>query len=183
MLAFIKFIDAKDSITKDHSVRVAAYSAQIAKALGKAEDECENIYYIGLMHDCGKIGIPDEILNKPGKLTPEELEIMKTHASRGAEILNHFTSIPNIIEGAVYHHERYDGKGYPRGLVGKEIPLVGRIICVADSFDAMNNKRSYKSKMTPEQIIKDFTENSGTKYDPEIVKVFLKLLEDGIIKF
>ncbi len=183
MLAFIKFIDAKDSITKDHSVRVAEYSVKIAEAMGKSEEECENIYYIALMHDCGKIYIPDSILSKPGNLSEEEFKIMKTHAVKGAEILNQFTSIPNIIDGAVYHHERWDGKGYPRGLRGNEIPLVGRIICIADSFDAMNSRRSYKTKMSPEEIKKEIYGNLGKKFDPEIGMIFLDLLADGTIQF
>lgn len=183
MLAFIKFIDAKDSITKEHSIRVATYAAKLARAIGESEEQCENAYYIGLMHDCGKISIPDAILNKTGNLTEEEFEIMKTHALKGAEILNQFTSIPNIIDGAVYHHERWDGLGYPRGLKGTEIPLIGRIICIADAFDAMNSRRSYKSKMSPEEIKKEIFDNLGKKFDPEIGVVFLELLADGEIKF
>lgn len=183
MLAFIKFIDAKDSITKNHATRVADYSAKIARAMGKTAEECEKVYYIGLMHDCGKISIPDAILNKPGQLNDDEYEIMKTHTTRGAEILNHFTSIPNIIEGAEYHHEHFDGSGYPKGLKGRDIPLIGRIICVADAFDAMNSQRSYKEKMPRDQIIHELKENSGTQFDPEIVNIFLELLEDGTIIF
>ena len=183
MLAFIKFIDAKDSITKNHATRVADYSAKIARALGQNAEECEKVYYIGLMHDCGKISIPDAILNKPGQLNEDEYEIMKTHTTRGAEILGHFTSIPNIIDGAEYHHERFDGTGYPKGLKGRNIPLIGRIICVADAFDAMNSQRSYKEKMPRDQIIHELKENSGTQFDPEIVNVFLELLEDGTIIF
>ena len=151
--------------------------------MGKTAEECEKVYYIGLMHDCGKISIPDAILNKPGQLNDDEYEIMKTHTTRGAEILNHFTSIPNIIEGAEYHHEHFDGSGYPKGLKGRDIPLIGRIICVADAFDAMNSQRSYKEKMPRDQIIHELKENSGTQFDPEIVNIFLELLEDGTIIF
>lgn len=151
--------------------------------MGKTPDECRNARYIGLMHDCGKISIPDAILNKPGKLTPEEFAIMKTHTMKGGEILKDFTSIPSIMEGALYHHERYDGKGYPKGLKGEYIPLIGRMICVADSFDAMNSKRSYKEKMYSDQILKELKKNSGTQFDPAIVQVFLKLLSEGKIVF
>lgn len=120
---------------------------------------------MGLMHDCGKIRVPDSILCKKGKLTDEEFGIMKTHTTEGAKLLSGFTSIPQIREAVLYHHERYDGRGYPEGLKGEEIPLVARILCVADSFDAMNSNRCYRDRLTKEQILEQLRSNRGTQFD------------------
>ncbi len=179
METFVNFIDAKDPNTKGHSVRVARYSRLIASKLGMSEEECQDIYYIGLLHDCGKISIPQDILMKPSKLTDEEYEIMKSHAFKGYEMLEHFTSISNIGAGAYSHHERYDGRGYPRGLKGSEIPQIGRIICVADAFDAMNSKRCYRDKLNSEVILDELRNNRGKQFDPEITDIFLELIESG----
>jgi hypothetical protein len=182
MTAFMGFIDAKDPSTNGHSLRVARYSKEIAKRLGFSAEECNRVYYIGLMHDCGKIGIPDVILKKPSRLTPEEFEIIKTHTTQGAKILSDFNSIPGIQDGALYHHERYDGGGYPDGLKGEDIPLIARIICVADSFDTMNSKRYYKEKYSKEDIINEIITNRGTQFDPKIVDIFMGMINDGTIK-
>lgn len=181
--AFMGFIDAKDSTTNGHSMRVAKYAKELARRLGFQEEECDRVYYIGLMHDCGKMGIPDAILNKPDKLTEEEYEIIKTHTLQGNRILSNFTSIEGIREGALYHHERFDGKGYPMGLKGEEIPLIARIICVADSFDVMNSERCYHHKMTKEDILEQLVSNKGAQFDPKIVDCFVEMLEDGTIEF
>ena len=181
MLTFMGFIDAKDSSTNGHSRRVAVYSRRIALKYGMSEEEAQKVYYIGLMHDCGKIGIPDSILNKPGELSDEEYEIIKTHTTEGGKILKDFTSIEHIKDGALYHHERFDGKGYPGGLAGEQIPLVARIICVADSFDAMNSDRCYRKRLTREEIEREITQNRGTQFDPEIADCLLQLLQDGEI--
>lgn len=148
-----------------------------------SEYECTHIYYITLMHDCGKVWIPDSILKKPGKLTDEEYNIMKQHPSNGAEMLDNFTSIKDIRDGALYHHERYDGKGYPTGKSGTDIPLIGRMICVADAFDAMNSDRCYRAKMSKEIILEELKKNSGKQFDPDIVKFLLELIEEGQIEF
>jgi hypothetical protein len=142
-------------------------------------EELDRIYYTALLHDCGKIGVPDNILGKPGKLTDEEFKIIKSHTVRGGEILDHFKSLEGVNEGALYHHERYDGKGYPKGLAGKEIPLIARIICVADSFDTMNSNRVYRKKLTKECIINEIETNKGRQFDPEIADVMLKLLHSS----
>lgn len=178
---FANTIDAKDTYTNGHSVRVAAYTLEIAKRLKLSEEEQERIYYIALMHDIGKIGIADEILNKPGKLTPEERKVIMSHPAIGGEILKDFSSLPGISEGARYHHERYDGKGYNEGLKGEEIPLFARIICVADSYDAMSSARCYRKSMDLDVIVKELKDNSGTQFDPEVVKVMLELIEEGIV--
>jgi HD-GYP domain-containing protein (c-di-GMP phosphodiesterase class II) len=147
--------------------------------MGYEGEALDHIYYIALLHDCGKIGVPDNILGKPGKLTDEEFEIIKTHTVHGGEILSSFKSLEKVGEGALYHHERYDGKGYPEGRAGEDIPLIARMICVADSFDAMNSNRVYRKKLTPEMIREEIEKNRGKQFDPKIADLFLKLLEEG----
>ena len=177
MKTFTNFIDAKDPYTRGHSIRVAFYTKKIAEKMGFEDDELYDIYYIALLHDVGKINIPDSILNKPGALTKEEMDIIKTHTTNGALILKDFSSVPCILEGARYHHERFDGTGYPEGIAGENIPLVARIIGVADAFDAMNSDRCYRKAFTMERIISELKEGSGKQFDPEIVKVMLDLIE------
>ncbi|MBQ4381175.1 MAG: HD-GYP domain-containing protein [Oscillospiraceae bacterium] len=178
---FTGFIDAKDPYTNGHSKRVAQYTRSIAREMGYEGEELDRIYYIALLHDCGKIGVPDSILRKPGKLTDEEFEIIKSHTVRGAEILSSFKSLKDVGEGAHYHHERYDGKGYPEGKKGEEIPLIARMICVADSFDAMNSNRVYRKKLTKEYILYEIERNKGLQFDPKIADIMLRLLREGKI--
>lgn len=177
MKTFSNFIDAKDEYTRGHSLRVAYYTRKIAQKLDFDEDALDNIYYIALLHDVGKIYIPDEILMKPGKLTDDEMNIIKTHTTKGATILKDFSSIPSIMDGAEYHHERFDGTGYPSGLKGEEIPLVARIIGVADAYDAMNSNRCYRPAFPKEKIIEELKKYSGLQFDPDIVKIMLELLQ------
>lgn len=176
---FANTIDAKDKYTNGHSQRVAVYSRELAKKLKLSKEEQERIYYIALMHDIGKIGIADEILNKPGKLTEEERAVIMSHPAIGGEILKDFTSLPGISEGARYHHERYDGTGYNEGLKGEEIPFFARIICVADSYDAMSSTRCYRKDLDEETIVRELKNNAGTQFDPDIVAVMLELIEEG----
>lgn len=178
---FAGFIDAKDSYTNGHSKRVAEYTRLIAKELGYEGEDLDHIYYIALLHDCGKIGVPDAVLNKPGKLTDEEFEIIKSHTVIGGEVLKNFKSLEGVGLGAQYHHERYDGKGYPEGKAGLDIPFVARMICVADSFDAMNSNRVYRKMLTKERIISEIENNKGRQFDPEVADVMLKLLKNGTI--
>ena len=178
---FTGFIDAKDPYTNGHSKRVAKYTRMIAEEMGYEGEELDRIYYIALLHDCGKIAVPDNILGKPGKLTEEEFEIIKSHTVRGGEILSSFHSLENAGEGALYHHERYDGKGYPEGRAGEDIPLIGRMICVADSFDAMNTSRVYRHRLTKDKIISELTDNKGKQFDPAIADIMLGLIRDGKI--
>ncbi len=182
MKTFINFIDAKDPNTRGHSVRVAEYSRLIAQKAGLSEDECTDVYYIALMHDCGKISIPQEILTKPGKLTDEEYAVMKSHPQKGFDMLKSFKTINNIGLGAYCHHERYDGKGYPKGLKGEDIPLIGRIIGVADAFDAMNSKRCYRDKLPKDVIMKELIENKGKQFDPGLLDIMIDLINKGDIK-
>ena len=177
--AFAKCVDFKDAYTNGHSFRVAKYTAMFAKRLGKSQDEVDKIYNIALLHDIGKISIPLKILNKPGRLTDEEFEVMKTHSVKGYEILQNITIEPDLALGAEYHHERIDGKGYPSGLKGENIPEVARMIAVADTFDAMYSTRPYRKKLPIEKIIAEIKRCSGTQLDPKVVKVFLELAEEG----
>lgn len=176
LAVFSSFVDAKDTYTLGHSRRVAHYSRAIAKGLGFSKERCRQVYYVALLHDIGKCYVPDEILKKPSRLTDEEFEIIKTHSAKGAEMVKGLSSVPDIYDGVMYHHERYDGGGYPTGKKGKDIPLIGRIICVADSYDAMSSNRVYRSKLSKEEIEEELRRNSGTQFDPEIVEVFLKFL-------
>ena len=179
---FTGFIDAKDPYTNGHSKRVAVYTKRIAEEMGYEGEELERIYYVALLHDCGKIGVPDNILGKPGKLTDEEYEIIKSHTVRGGEILSSFKSLDNVGEGALYHHERYDGKGYPEGKAGKDIPLIARMICVADSYDAMNTNRVYRKQLSQEDIIREIETNKGKQFDPEIADIMLGLIKSGKLR-
>lgn len=181
METFSNFIDAKDSYTKGHSKRVSQYTKHMAKRFKYSKDDIVKIGYIALMHDCGKIGIPDSVLNKPGALTPDERKIIEEHTKVGGNILEHYTAIEGIREGAVYHHERYDGTGYPEGLKGEEIPFVARMICVADSFDAMNSDRCYRKHLPKAVILNELQKNMGKQFDPEVAKCMIDLINEGII--
>ena len=181
IIAIAKAVDAKDGRTSRHSHRVSQYSVMIAKEMGFDRKECENLRRAALMHDIGKIGIPDAILNKPSRLTDEEYAIMKSHVTRGAEILKDFTMIEHVVDGARYHHEKYDGTGYPDGLKGEEIPLYGRIIGVADAFDAMTANRIYRKQMDFEYVFNEMKNGRGTQFDPQIVDILLRLIDEGKI--
>ena len=180
--AIARTIDAKDTYTNGHSIRVGHFSRIIAQELGMEGEELENLYYIALLHDIGKIGIPDAILNKPGRLTDEEFAIMKSHTTKGAKILKDISTIPNIVEGAKYHHEKYGGGGYPEGLKGEDIPYIARIICCADCFDAMATRRVYKDPYPKEKIISEFERCKEIQFDPKMADVVIKLIEEGKLK-
>lgn len=171
---FSQFIDAKDTYTRYHSLRVAHYSRMIAKKMNFSEEFVDNIFYIGLLHDTGKVKISGEILNKSGKLTDEEFEEIKTHTTKATEILKGFTAIENLVEGALCHHERYDGNGYPLGLKGDQIPVVARIISVADSYDAMSSNRCYRAHLNEEKIFLELEKNKGRQFDSKVVDAFIK---------
>lgn len=181
ILAIAKTVDAKDENTSQHSQRVSHYAVLIAKKLGFSDEECENLRKAALLHDLGKIAIPDRILNKPAKLTDEEYAVMKSHVTKGAEILKDFTLIDHVVEGALYHHERYDGRGYVSGLKGEEIPIYGRIIGVADAFDAMTANRVYRQKLDFQYVIDEMKRCRGTQFDPQMDDILLELIEDGEI--
>ncbi len=171
-------IDAKDNYTSGHSTRVAKYAREIAKRMGKDEKTQNSIYFMGLLHDIGKIGIKDEIINKPGGLTEEEFFTIKRHSTIGYDILRDMSEISDIEKGARWHHERYDGKGYPDGLKGEEIPEYARIICVADAYDAMTSKRSYRDSMPQEKVRSEIEKGRGSQFDPRIADIFLSIMDE-----
>lgn len=181
VLTIARTVDAKDVNTSQHSARVAEYSVMIGKELGFDEQKCSELKRAALLHDIGKIGIPDRILNKPERLTDEEYKEMKSHVVKGGEILKSFTLIDNIEEGALYHHERYDGKGYVHGLKGEEIPLNARIIGIADAFDAMTANRVYRKKLDMDFVLGELKKGRGTQFDPQLTDIMLHLIETGQI--
>ena len=171
-------IDAKDAYTNGHSGRVAEYSKEIARRAGKDENEIEKIYYAALLHDVGKIGVAREILNKPGKLTEEEFAIIKQHPSIGHKILDSISELPSLSIAARWHHERYDGGGYPDGLAGEDIPEIARIICVADSYDAMTSTRSYRGVVSQEKVRSEIERGRGTQFDPQFADIMLQMIDE-----
>ncbi len=175
--ALVNAVDAKDEYSHGHSLRVAEYSEKIARMMGKNDEECYKIYYTALLHDVGKIGIDDSIINKKGKLTKEEFDIMKEHPIKGNRILSSVSEYPYLSIGAHYHHERYDGMGYPSGLKGEDIPEVARIITVADAYDAMTSNRSYRDTIPQQLVREEIVKCAGTQFDPEIAKIMQKLID------
>ena len=177
--SFAMVIDMKDSYTQGHSKRVANYTAMLAKELGYDDETIEQYYNVALMHDIGKVSIPDQVLNKPGKLTDEEFDIIKSHTQRGHDLLKSISLMPDIVVGAEGHHERPDGKGYPNGLKGDEIPRVAQIIAVADTFDAMYSDRPYRKRMNFDKAVSIIRDASGTQLTSDVVDAFLRLAEKG----
>jgi putative two-component system response regulator len=173
----------KDEDTGDHIIRMGRYSAYLAEKLGFPDKEVQNILYAAPMHDVGKIGIPDSILMKPGKLTKEEFEIIKTHTLIGGKLLkNSKSDILQLAEQiALSHHEKWNGTGYPKGLAGEEIPMIGRIVSIADVFDALTSKRPYKEPFSVEKAVDIIKKESGQHFDPEVARVFLESI-DGVLK-
>lgn len=178
MEALARTIDAKDKYTNGHSLRVAKYSRMIAERMGMKPEECENIYYMGLLHDIGKIGVPNEIINKPARLTDSEYEVIKGHPGIGFSILKEIKSRSDLAYGALWHHERYDGKGYPEFKAGEDIPIEARIIATADSYDAMTSNRSYRSYLPQDTVRAEIEKCSGTQFDPEVAKCMLAIMDE-----
>lgn len=178
-IALSKALDSRDAYTLHHSEKVTNYSLAIAKKMGLSKDLLEVIQVGGLLHDIGKIGIPEHILNKPGKLEESEYNIVKSHPVIGYEMIKHVDGFQKngILDIVLYHHERYDGKGYPEGLKGEQIPLVARIVAVADSFDAMSSNRVYREGINIGKILAEMRWNKGKQFDPEIVDAFLSIIE------
>ncbi|MBO6215383.1 MAG: response regulator [Lachnospiraceae bacterium] len=171
-------IDAKDTYTNGHSTRVAEYSREIAKRAGYSGKDLENIYMMGLLHDVGKIGIPDAVKNKPAKLTDEEYDTIKNHPVMGARILGNIKEMPALQRGARWHHERYDGNGYPDGLSGEDIPEEARIIAVADSYDAMTSHRSYRQPLPQGVVYDEIEKGIGTQFDPRFARIMLDMIDE-----
>ncbi len=174
-------IDEKDPYTQGHSGRVAKYSVIIAEELGLIDAEVDQIRISALLHDVGKIGIDDRVLKKPGTLTPEEFQLMKQHPSKGANIMRPVPQLSEMIPGIELHHESFDGSGYPRRLVGTEIPLMARIIAVADTLDAITTNRPYQSAYELDYALKMIRHLSGKRFDPNVVEAFARAVEKGAI--
>ena len=186
VMAIANAVDAKDVRTHQHSMRVAEYSVLIAQEMNcfkwwQRRKALSSLRKAAQMHDIGKIGIPDSVLNKVGRLTDEEYAEMKSHVTRGADILKDFTLVDHVFEGTRYHHERYDGRGYPDGLKGEEIPLFGRIIGVADAFDAMTSNRVYRNHMDTDYVMNEMVRGRGAQFDPDALDAFLRLVKKGVI--
>ncbi len=173
--ALTSSIDAKDSYTHGHSERVAQVSRALADAVGLDAHTCDRIYIAGLLHDVGKIGVPESVLCKPGRLTVAEFELIKQHPEIGARILKDIQQMNDLIPGVLYHHERWDGNGYPHRLAGESIDLFGRILGLADAFDAMSTNRTYRRALKHQDVIDEIVRCSGTQFDPTLVDLFLKL--------
>ncbi len=173
-------IDAKDAYTCGHSERVAILSRTLAKEAGLPDAQVERIYMAGLLHDVGKIGVPEAVLQKTGRLTPEEFEQMKKHPAIGAHILADLKQVADVVPGVLHHHERFDGKGYPMGIAAETIPLMGRIICLADCFDAMTSNRTYRKALPLEVALAEIRRCGGTQFDPKLTEVFLKIGVDRL---
>ena len=184
--AIANAVDAKDVRTHEHSQRVAEYAVLIAREMNcfkwyQRNKMLGNLKRAAQMHDIGKIGIPDSVLNKVGRLTDEEYAQMRSHVTRGAEILKDFTLVEHVVDGTRFHHEHYDGKGYPDGLKGEEIPLFGRIISVADTFDAMTSNRVYRNQMDTDYVMNEMKRGRGTQFDPNVLDAFLRLVDKGVL--
>ena len=180
VLALVKTIDAKDKYTQGHSQRVAKYVRMIAGRIGESSERQRELYCMGLLHDIGKIGVPSAIINKPSRLTDEEYETIKSHTTIGAEILKTIVEFPKLSIGARYHHERWDGRGYPDGLKEREIPKDARIIAVADAYDAMTSRRSYRGVMAQDRVRTEIERGRGTQFDPKYADVMLALIDEDV---
>ena len=178
VMALAKTIDAKDAYTRGHSQRVARYARHIAYKLGWLEEEQRRIYFMGLLHDIGKIGVPEAIINKTTRLTDEEYSKIKQHTVIGSEILDLVAEFPELAVGARSHHERYDGKGYPDGFAGSQIPIYARVIAVADAYDAMTSRRSYRDVLPQDVVRGEIVKGRGTQFDPQFADVMLQIIDE-----
>lgn len=178
---FINIIEEKDKYTYGHSERVTAISIVIAEELGWSAKEIEEIRISALLHDIGKVTVPEDILNKHGKLTEEEFDMIKRHPMSGRNFVKHMKKLDKTLDGIQYHHERYDGKGYPEGLSGADIPLIARVIAVADAYDAMTSDRSYRKSLGEKYAMEELSRNVGIQFDPVVVDAFLQAMKKGKI--
>ena len=169
-------IEAKDKYTEGHNGRVSRFAVALSRAYGLTAKEQEIVKMAGILHDIGKIGVPDSVLNKPGPLEKDELEKILAHPREGEKILKPLRSLSAVRDVVLYHHERYDGRGYPEGLKGEEIPIYARIVAVVDSYDAMTTTRPYRQALSRAQAIKELEEKAGQMWDPELVRLFVELL-------
>ena len=173
--ALLAAVEAKEPYTRGHSERVAHVAAQLAAAIGLPEKQVELYRVTGLVHDIGKIGVAEAVLRKPGRLEPEEFEQIKLHPEIGYRILRDVAAMHDAIPGVLHHHEKWDGKGYPHGLSGEQIPLIARVLALADSFDAMSSNRSYRSALPREKVLAEIARCAGTQFDPKLAPIFVGL--------
>jgi HD-GYP domain-containing protein (c-di-GMP phosphodiesterase class II) len=180
--ALASAIDAKDAYTHGHSQRVAKYSSALGRALGFDDHEVERLELSAVLHDVGKIGVPEAVLNKEGRLTPAEMSVMRSHPEKGAQIIGSIRAMRDVVPGVLHHHERWDGLGYPDGLKGENIPLNGRIILLGDTFDAMTSTRPYRAGLPVEVALEELKRCSGTQFDGRLVDVFVRLFAEGRLR-
>lgn len=171
-------IDAKDTYTNGHSGRVAKYAREIARRFGYSQKKQDDIFMMALLHDVGKIGVPDEVIKKPGRLTDDEYESIKKHPSIGGKIIGNIEEMPTLSAGAKWHHERYDGSGYPEGLKGMAIPEAARIIAVADAYDAMSSRRSYRGPLSQDEVRGQIEKGKGTQFDPTFADIMISMIDE-----
>ncbi len=179
MQALLAAVDAKDSYTRSHSMNVAAYADAVARRMDLSAPNRRTLQAASLLHDIGKIGIPDRILNKPGKLTDEEYAVMRRHPQMGVDILKPFAGLRDHRRIILHHHERYDGRGYPNGCRGEDIPLGSRILAAVDAVDTMLSRRTYKEPMHSSEVRKELASQAGIQFDPAVVSVTLGWMDDG----
>ncbi|MGN6627791.1 MAG: HD-GYP domain-containing protein, partial [Tepidisphaeraceae bacterium] len=180
--SMVSAVDAKDAYTCGHSERVALVARELATVAGMSPAMVDQIYMAGLLHDVGKIGVPEAVLKKPGKLTAEEFEQMKQHPEIGAHILRDVRQLEPVIPGVLHHHERWDGRGYPAKLAGENIPLAGRILCLADCFDAMTSNRTYRPALPFDTALSEIRNGAGTQFDPELAAAFLRISQERLLE-
>lgn len=180
-ITLAKAIEKRDRYTGGHTDRVTEYAMLTAQQLNWPRERMAVLELAGHLHDVGKIGVPDAVLNKPGKLTVEEFEMMKAHPEIGEQIIRGIDYLEALVPYVLYHHERYDGKGYPKGLSGDAIPIEGRLLAVSDTFDAMTSSRPYRKQLDPERAIDEIKRCSGTQFDPKIVGAFLEIWTSGLL--
>ncbi|MCR5687280.1 MAG: HD domain-containing protein [Lachnospiraceae bacterium] len=179
VISIANTIDSRDVYSSGRLLRTAVIARDIAENLGWSSERCDNIYYVALLHDIGMIAVDDSILKKPARLMDLEYEAVKRHPAAGAEMLRNITILENLSDGALYHHERWDGSGYPKGLSGDEIPECARVLAIADAYDAMSSDRVYRSMLSHDKIINEFTRCAGSQFDPEMAEVFVFMLKGG----
>jgi putative nucleotidyltransferase with HDIG domain len=178
IMAFSEALEARDQYTAGHSRRVMEYSKSIGQRMKLEKQDIEDLKRSALLHDIGKIGIPDMVLQKQAKLTEEEYAIIKSHSERGAAILKHIKSFKHLVPVVYHHHERFDGEGYPQGVKGKAIPIHARIIAIADTFDAMTSNRAYRKALSLRTALSELERNKGIQFDPDIAEIFIDILQE-----
>jgi len=181
LLAVSSLVEARDPYTSGHSQRVTDYALAVAERMGLPEDDLETLRIAGPLHDVGKIGIPDAVLNKPGRLTRSEWLTIYAHPTESASLVEKVAAFRDAVPAIRHHHEAWDGTGYPDGLKGEEIPLLARILTVADWYEAMSSDRPYRTALSREEVLDEIRSNAGVKLDPKVVEVFLELLAEGVI--